>query len=482
MANVVSTQEPQHELVVLQLYLDRTVSPEGSCVFKFEIPGQESPDLVVDCAQLGLPPTQRLVENYHYVGPHYTLPVPVIREIQNRFDGILGPDIPLWLKFADDSGNLPLIPWERLLQPHLHAPLLRLPYYVLNPFVSSSGHLNIVLCATRAVLHDTFPIKAYLNLLSRTILDALADGQRQPVVIHIFSDDITYKQLRHDLKDRLRIRDGSGVQLYNPADAPAYVSSGPLNTLRETHGSLSNPWFLWILDAFQNRSVDMLHFIGHGQLSTDLGSLLLEGVPDSDEDQNRSWQIGAQQLATLATYLGAWSVAFTSPRRNFSGSGLRLLTDQLARLLTGSVFLHEIKTDPTASVLAKTYRFLTDESCELVQASQAISLYCHPSRLKKFVPRLPISDQRILLDRYTLAKGATLEALQSPDNPPTWIASSQRYLEQSTAEMLKASKDFSIQDAVQQGVARALRFLSTTLEQHAAQQEVEIQRPQESQE
>ena len=55
-------------------------------------------------------------------------------------------DAPVWLEFRRPFGYLPVIPWERLVQPFLGIPLLRLPFSAVSAVVRSNP-LRIALCA-----------------------------------------------------------------------------------------------------------------------------------------------------------------------------------------------------------------------------------------------------------------------------------------------------------------------------------------------
>jgi hypothetical protein len=134
------------------------------------------------------------------------------------------------------------------------------------------------------------------------------------------------------------------------------------------------------------------------------------------------------------------------------------------------VLLHDIKQDSACSALAEAYHFLYDDMEDLPPASPALSLYCHPSRVKQLEQQPDALDQAGMLNQYTLAKGETLKILESKENTPAWVASSQRYLEQSMGEMLKGDPDSytSKPSPTRQGVEEALSFLSKVLESHAS--------------
>jgi hypothetical protein len=290
---------------------------------------------------------------------------------------------------------------------------------------------------------------------------------REKVTIHVFTDAHIFHNLQNILRNQPATADGSKVQLYNPEEASIDKITQPLGGNARDLPSFENPWLLWIVDTLRGRSVDVVHFLCHGYLATDQGALVVQSSPVPNSNEELTLFVGPQQLANFALHLGAWSIGFSSPPNNYSGSGIRLLADQLARLRTGPVVLHEIREDPSSLTLVRTYRFLCNEEQDALPSSPAIALYCHPSRVKQTADPANEIDQKNLMTSYTLAKGKTLKHIQSKDNTPAWIASSQRYLEQSVADLLNAEADSSTPSAVQEGTKEALSFLSELLERHA---------------
>lgn len=454
----------EYNLIVLQLSLDRSSSsPAGLSVFTLQAAGQTLTEIKVDSAELGLPNNLSEIRKYMYSDPPYTIPDRVVQALKQKLPGVLDAGIPLWLQFKDDYGNLAVIPWERLLQPQLAVPILRLPYFDLKPFSASSSSLDIVLCASSPEMKAAIPVEALLEKLIRRILDAKL---RERVIIHVFTDSDIFHNLQHTLHDQITTGDGSGVQLYDPETSidTATRYSGSTYDIP----SLENPWLLWIVDALRGRSADVVHFLCHGYLGTDQGTLAFQSSPVPTPGYEPSCFVGPRQLTTFALRLGAWSVGFSSPVNNFSSSGLRLLADQLARLRTGPILLHETVVDPDDLALTQTYLFLCNEAQDALPSSPAIALYCHPNRIKKTAQPEDEINQTQMLNQYTLAKGETLKIMQSKENTPTWIASSQRYLEQSVADIMNANTNSSVSSATQEGTKEALSFLSDILERHAS--------------
>lgn len=462
--------KPQYNLVVLELSLDRlssSTSSSGYTVFRLTASGELLFEIKAECNEIGLPNNLREARKYRYNEPAYSIPETVMQQLQNTLPQVLGPGIPFWLQLANDCGVLPLVPWERLLQPRLGVPILRLPYFAIKPFSPISSSLDIILCASKPVAKEPIPIEEVLDRLTRRLLDTVKRGL---IVIHIFADADVYRHLQTILQDRIVPTGVSGVRLYNPADAPSNASPSASSNIQETPGILENPWLLWIIDSLQGRSAEMIHFVCHGYLSSDRGALAFAESPALNEDRQWARFVGAQQLTTFATRLGASSMGFSSPWANFSRSGLWLLADQVARLRPGPVLLQEVKEDAQFQTLAEAYSFLYDGTRDTPPSSPALALYCHPSQVKQIVQQPDDMDQQSILTQFTLAKGETLKIMESKGNTPPWVASSQRYLEQSVAQILKAEppSPSSKSSATREGVEEALSFLSDTLERHAS--------------
>jgi hypothetical protein len=455
----------QHNLVVLQLSLDRsTPHSAGETVITLQSASKTLIEIKVSCKELGLPIHLREARRYRHSNHRYTIPDIVVQDLQQKLSDILDPGIPLWLQLKEDCGNLALVPWERLLQPKLEIPILRLPYFDLKPFSATESCLDIVLCASSPKSKEPLPVESWLVTFIHSLLEAKL---REQVTIHVFTDAHIFHSLQNTLGNQPATADGGKVQLYNPEEAPIDKITQPLEGSTGDLPSLENPWLLWIVDTLRGRSVDAVHFLCHGYLATDQGALAIQSSPVPNSNEEQTLFVGPQQLTNFALDLGAWSIGFSSPPNNYSGSGTRLLADQLARLRTGPVLLHEIMEDPSSLTLVRTYRFLCNEEQDALPSSPAIALYCHPSRIQQTTNPTDEIDQESLMTRYTLAKGKTLKHIQSKNNTPAWIASSQRYLEQSVADLLNAEADPSTPSAAQEGTKEALSFLSELLERHA---------------
>ena len=235
------------------------------------------------------------------------------------------------------------------------------------------------------------------------------------------------------------------VKLYNPQNAGAYAAPEATLQVRDRPGLIENPWLLWIRDALEGRSIDIAHFICHGYLSRDQGALAFSETPLRNEDRRMARFVGAAELIAFLTQTGAWSAAFSSPEHNYSQMGLRQLADTIAQMRPGPVIHHEIPLDVGGEALAGIYRFLFGPAPQNPPASPALFAYCHPSR----VTRKPQARE---LAGYTFrASEEPMDAVPShpllkpifeaEDNVPSWIAASQRFIEQQNLEILKLTRE-----------------------------------------
>jgi hypothetical protein len=66
----------------------------------------------------------------------------------------------MWLQVGPSGGHLGVVPWERLFQPVLQAPLLRIPNFLADPvFLTTPLRLALVVSSPRA--KTAFPVEVY---------------------------------------------------------------------------------------------------------------------------------------------------------------------------------------------------------------------------------------------------------------------------------------------------------------------------------
>lgn len=352
-----------------------------------------------------------------YEGYSFHIPESLAGPLSGRLAGE-PPDRPLWLRLVKPYGYLGMVPWERLLQPRLDRPLLRLPEQVSNPPRETSTALDVVLCGSGPVSKEFFGIAGHLV----GMVDRIQQSVPRRTTIHVFTDLSVAEQLPVAWRDRT-----GPVRLYPPEEAERYVIPDPTSRVTDPGGRLESPWLLWMRDTLGGRSVDVVHFLCHGYLSLQRGALALAQSPLKNEDRSMARFVGAPELATFLTQVGAWSTGLTSPENNYSEMGLRLLADDLAQSRPGPVLHHEVTQDSDLSALAAAYRFLYSRNPEPPPSSPALLIYCQPSR----VAALPRQFATRGIPSKEAAEPPVLEAIyESEENVPSWVAATERYVEQ----------------------------------------------------
>lgn len=373
-----------------------------------------------------------------YGGYAFRLPEHLVEGLRQAIGSVEPSGQPLWLHLVKPYGYLGMVPWERLLQPALQIPLLRLPDFLADPPRETPSVLDVVLCTSLPTAKESFMV---VDRLTEMIPGILAAVPRR-TTIHLFTDAEWHPSLEHRLKE-MGLLEGP-VELHDPQEAGPYAAPEATLQVRDRPGAIENPWLLWIRDALKGQSIDIAHFICHGFLSRDRGALAFSETPLRNEDRRMARFVGAAELTAFLTQTGAWSVAFSSPENNYSEMGLRQLADAIAQLRPGPVVHHEITGDSGGAALAGVYRFLFGPAPQEPPASPALFTYCHPSRVTgKPKARTLFSRaafQRIVNSAENVPSHPLLKKIfQKDENVPSWIAASQRFIEQQNLDLLKLS-------------------------------------------
>lgn len=449
------TQRLQQEnrLLVLKLSLSLT-SEATQVVFDLSYAGEPVGRLAAAPEEVGVPMTLDEANAADRDPGRFRLPDHVITSVEAMVRQMLTEGEPLWLHIDYPCGHLPLVPWERLLQPRLGVPVLRLPNLDIQP-VTPRESLDTVICISLPAARRRISNEAIIDRLVRQIPPDLA----QHTNFHLFADQAAQPGLR-------RLCDAFGseyrITLYDPATAPSYAEAYTRNP-ESSASELENPWLIWMLNALRGRSADVVHFLCHGYLGRDKGKLALAQAPLRDVEADWARLVDAQQLSTFLNRIGAWSVAFSSPPGNASPSGLRLLQEQLSRLRPGPVLLHDMDQDGDGKPLEDCYRFLYAPEAGAAPRSAAVSLHCHPLQLARQQSD-PVAQR--ILDEFTLSETMS-EMLRGPQNTPGWIAGSQRSLEQAAAGLSRELTS-DVDKAIRSGTESALRFTSQLLAKAAS--------------
>jgi hypothetical protein len=144
-----NTSTQRGDLNVLRLSLSRSgTSRAGTIIFDLHIRGSSIFYSEIDASKLGVPTQLKQTQPYNQKEPRFHLPAKLLKEIATALaNNTAAPLDLLWLQLEYPYGNLPLVPWERLLRSKIAVPIVRLPPFALLP-VASRDVLELVLCAS----------------------------------------------------------------------------------------------------------------------------------------------------------------------------------------------------------------------------------------------------------------------------------------------------------------------------------------------
>lgn len=368
-----------------------------------------------------------------YRGYEFKVPADLVQMIRSTLAQADLAGRPLWLHLVAPYGYLGVVPWERLLVPELGIPILRLPDFIVPPPREVPTYLDVALCCSMPAAKESF--NAPMHMLR--IVDRLREAApRSRVTVHVFTEAMFYGQLKSEWSNRGLL--GAGVVLHEPN--AAYSIPDPSSRIIDPGGWLASPWLLWIRDALQGRSIDVVHFLCHGYLANERGALALSESPTVNEDTRLARFVGTGELDTFVTQLGAWSCAFSSPEHNYSEMGLRMLADALAQLRPLSILHHELEVDQDCHALRDAYRFLYASAPLPPPVSPAVFMYCQPYRV--LAPDAHAAGELLgAAPEPATAFGIDVEALgDSSGAVPSWLAAGERFVEQQQLDLKRAAR------------------------------------------
>jgi hypothetical protein len=445
--------QAEYNLKVLTLSINRS-SPEPQVVFELSTADPSQPSTAVLTAEVGEIGLPRGSLDYDIPETRFRLPEYLTAGIRGAVEETEPSMAPLWLRFSAPIGILPVAPWEKLLQPVLGVPILRLPYHAIMP-PATTHSLNTVVCFSSPKAKHPLSPDAIAEQFLRQVPADLAPY----TAFHLFADEEVQPLLQGIQKEFGNQYD---IRVYESKEAPTAVSEQVPRSSSPGGRPLLNPWLIWMRDSLAGRSADLVHFLCHCYLSGEDGALALAESPVQNSATARASFVSAPELAEFLNQTGAWSVAFTSPPSNYSVVGMRMLQDQVARLRPGPCLLHDMVQPGAGEGLGQAYRFLYVRGWQPPPNSSSISLYCHPYREMERVQADLASES--LLNEYTLA-GRLGDLFRSPDTP-AWISTSQRVLEQNVSRL--AADPVSDQEVAESaGQKNALRFVADVLAKHA---------------
>jgi hypothetical protein len=202
---------------------------------------------------------------------------------------------------------------------------------------------------------------------------------------------------------------------------------------------IESPWLLWMREALQGRSVDLVHFLGHGYMAGAKGALGFAESPVLNQDASWCRFVGSDELNLFLCQVGAWSVAIDSPIDNYSEMGLRAVADDLAQRRPGPTLHHESRLDDLdLSELEQAFLFLFNPEPILPVVTRSIALCCQPFRVAGYEQQM--RGIETLVSRPPVFRVNQQGGPPSEENIPAWIAAAQRYVEQKQFEVNQVRK------------------------------------------
>jgi hypothetical protein len=357
----------------------------------------------------------------------------VVAGLERRENG----GAPLWIHLAASSGYLLCVPWERLLQPHVGVPILRLPEFLVGPPRRLPRPLRVALCAGAPSARGSADANMLLSEMVRRIADAL-DGRVQ---LEIFVDATMTSAVRRAIA-------GAGVNavsvtVHEP-DACAHAEFQARGAERRSSSArLDNAWLLWMRRALEHTSVDVVHFLGHGFISGSAPAITLTHSP-IDADAQWSRPIGVSEVGTFSTQVGAWSTTLSSPVDNPSPMGLCAFAHHLAQSRPGPLVHHDIAYDADLSALQQAYAFLYAPTPPPPPASPALITYCHPARVADTTREVLRTFSAVPAEvddaADALCETSFTETSSLGDDVPTWVSAASRFVEKRALQLKESNQ------------------------------------------
>lgn len=386
-----------------------------------------------------------------------TLPTPMIRELRTLLRQVMREGDSLWLELAEPTGYLPLLPWEAMLRPVTEAPILRLSPHPLKAF-SSERQITVALCLTVPSARWT-PTADELSAMVIAIRDALPEAS----TVHVFADDLCESVAKTAIErvsetDRLQRR----VKGYALPNADWLAEQG------------DDAWRAWVVHSLGRQAVDILHCYAPGMLFPDQARLVITRAPtgskceDMNEGQARPLRyVTPADISEALVVLGAWAIVLSAPTQGpwaaQSRLGLRLFTDELARLRAGVTAFHDGELDTGFSALRDTYRFMIGDPSIKASTATEVAVYCHPARATAISSDLPSALPAELMVQYRNIT-ETIQSRFGGGPVPAWVAAAQRIAEQAVSRI---ASDEASDEACANGVAAALSHVQRIIAQSA---------------
>jgi hypothetical protein len=336
------------------------------------------------------------------------------------------------------------VPWEQLLVPLLGTPVLMLPDFIFPPPREALSVLDAAVCASAPLGVEDHDVRQALTQTVR----AIVQGSPRRTRVHLFCD-----AAMRAVQAALWQAEGVDIDVGDPLDAAPFVAEDRGSRLVDQAGLLRSPWLLWMRQALRERAVDVVHFCCHGLLSRGRGAMLFAQSPLERTDRYLSGPVGALELQTFLSQVGAWSTAFSAPRGNHSPAGLRALADEIAQSRPGPLLMHDSEWDPHGADLAAAMRFLYAAQPEPPPTSPALFMYCQPylvaDRTPAFaaataaeaVPDMARNAMQAEAASNAAAPGPLDDVLAQSESLPAWIAATRNFVDEQQLRLQSMARD-----------------------------------------
>ncbi len=436
----------------VSLHLDPDEGPSALPRIDVEVDLPEGATLqrTVSAEQLGIPLTLSGIDEALGSGPPLRLPSGMHVQLHEALE--LSPaDEPVWLDFRRPFGHLPAVPWERLLQPELGRPLLRLPFSAI-PAPPSADPVHIAVCSPWA---GTTTLRDFLQVVVPALPGARVD---------VFCRDPMAASW---------VPPGAAVTVHEPP-AEADVDPEPVGLTGRPvdEAELESPWLRWMAQTIAPDSIDLVHLVCPARLSQNFGLLDLGVSPSGTESPRSLRLVSTGQLLAGLTRLGAWSLSLALPDMRSSArgeAGLRIFAHRMTGLLSGPVTL-QAPTAGRARELAAAYRFLYGPGEDPAPVSSTLTMACHPGLVRARAAGAPAGSPGLAreiesrLHQCTPDPALLGRVRHDPAESFAWVASSQRLLERWTSNLVGTETDPDASPGERDGVTKALEFISSVIE------------------
>jgi hypothetical protein len=385
------------------------------------------------------------------------LPPRVIDDLHAALDSTL--DV-LWVQFGNPAGYLPQLPWERMLMPVTAAPVLRLPYHMVDP-VSTHTSLDVLLTCSGVGASKLSVDPARVVECARRIVGAVPADRR--CMVHVFADAAYYGPLAVLLGGAagtpdgvIEPPDGRGIVLY-----PRSLRDESASTVRVANPH-EHPWAQWITLWLNGRAIDVQHVVADALMIRGEAYLAIAASPlaDATDLSSAIRYINAADLRDFTFQVGGWATVASSTVEEVRRTE-RVLLDVLARLKPGVYAVHEVDADRQLAELGHLYELFVADSPTLPHRDATVALSIHPGRIR--AGAWALRPEATIASALAAAQQTTRKIMDANPTTPDWVAASQRYLETAASASMDATAPNSPADAAaRRGTDNALRFALDT--------------------